>query len=98
MAVVFCCGPKVWPSFLNPRSDFVHYVHTALVDPDRGVKIGLNYSSWGVFGPPKAPVASERAPGVMHPGARARGLRQGHSRDWNREMSMMLNTLRGCVD
>ena len=49
---------------LNPRSDFVHYVHTALVDPDRGVKIGLNYSSWGVFGPPKAPVASERAMGA----------------------------------
>ena len=36
----------------------MHYVHTALVDPDRGLK----NSSWGVFGSPRAPVASERAP------------------------------------
>ena len=43
---------------LNPRSEIVHNVHTALVDPDRGLK----NSSWGVFGSPRAPVASERAP------------------------------------
>ena len=32
--------------------------------PRQGVKIGLNYSFWGVFGSPKAPVAWERAPGA----------------------------------
>ena len=49
---------------LNPRSGLVNNVNTALVDPDRGVKICLNYSSWGAFGPPMAPVASERARGA----------------------------------
>ena len=32
--------------------------------PRQMVKIGLNYSFWGVFGSPKAPVAWERAPGA----------------------------------
>ena len=39
-----------------------------------------------------------RGPHLIHPGARARGLRQGHSRDWNREQSAKLHTLRGCVN
>ena len=38
----------------------VNFVNTALVDPDKG----QNYSFWAVFGSPKAPVASERAPGA----------------------------------